>query len=108
MAVAVVAGCGPSATATSPAQPSLSATWDLHIENGTTRAVTILVDGATVATVPAGQSASIAESTLPAGVWSVLAILSGGKTVLKAQIDRSAASSGSGGRVDLSCGRLDV
>lgn len=67
MAVATVAGCGssaakpsalssPSAAAPSPEQPSASATWDLHIDNGTKRAVTILVDGATVASVAAGGS----------------------------------------------------
>lgn len=104
--IVLVAGCGGSA----PSTVSL----DLHIENGTTKAITVLVDGATVSTVGAGQSATVSEATLPAGAWSVEARLPGGKSVLKSLVDRSSVSqtangaSGSGSRVDLSCGRLDV
>ena len=88
MAVAAVAGCGLSLGGRPLACAAVaSATWDLHIENGTTRAVTILVDGATVATVPAGGSASVAESTLRPGLVRS-GPLPGGRTVLKAQIDR--------------------
>ena len=101
-----IAGCG--------LLPSASSARDLHVENGTTRAITVLVDGAVVATVAAGQSATVAEGSLPGGVWSVEARLPGGRTVLRGQVDRSRASqtdnsgSGSGVRVDLSCGRLDI
>jgi hypothetical protein len=72
------------------------------------------VDGVLVATVAAGQSETVAEGRLPAGVWSVEARLPGGRTVLRADVDKSRASqtdnsgSGSGARVDLSCGRLDI
>ncbi len=101
-----VAGCG--------MLPSASSARDLHVENGTTKAMTVLVDGAVVATVAAGMSATVAEGSLPAGVWSVEARLPGGRTVLRGQVDKSRASqtdntgSGSGARVDLSCGRLDI
>jgi len=94
--------------------PSASPARDLHVENGTTKTMTVLVDGATVAMVPAGQEATVAEGSLPGGAWSVEARLPGGRTVLHGQVDKSYASqtatsgSGSGLRADLSCGRLDV
>lgn len=102
VAASTVAGCGSSSGR------------DLHVENGTTRPITVLVGGAVVGTVPAGGSASFPEGSLPNGVWSVEARLPGGKRLLASQIDKSAVSqtdtsaSGSGARVDLSCGRLDV
>ena len=106
LAASAAAGCG--------LLPSASSVRDLHVENGTTRAMTVLVDGVLVATVAAGQSETVAEGRLPAGVWSVEARLPGGTTVLRADVDKSRASqtdnsgSGSGARVDLSCGRLDI
>lgn len=115
-AIVFAAGCGGGAPSSPSASPvvTVASSLDLHIENGTTKAITVLVNGAIVSTVAAGQSATVAESTLPAGVWSVEARLPGGKSVLVTQLDRSAVSqatnseSGSGSRVDLSCGRLDV
>ena len=100
------AGCG--------LLPSASSVRDLHVENGTTKTITLLVDGATVATVPAGQEATVAEGSLPGGVWSVEARLPGGKAVLEGEVDKGRVSqsddsgSGSGLRADLSCGRVDV
>ena len=106
VAASAVAGCG-----LLPSSPSVR---DHHVENGTTRAIGVLVDGVAVATVAAGQSATVAEGSLPGGVWSVEARLPGGRTVLRSRVDKSRASqtdtsgSGSGARVDLSCGRLDI
>lgn len=101
------------------AAPASRLSRDLHVDNGTTKAVTILVDGAVVGTVAATQSAIIPESSLPAGDWSVEARLPGGKRIFRSQVAPSAVSqttdpnggttmTGSGQRADLSCGRLDV
>jgi hypothetical protein len=102
VAALAVAGCGPSSGR------------DLHVENGTTRAITVLVDGAPVGTVNPGASASYPEGSLPGGVWRVEARLPGGRAVLSGEVDKTYASqtenggSGSGLRADLLCGRLDV
>ena len=113
--IALATGCGgaPSSPSASPVA-STAPSRDLHVENGTSKAVTILVDDVIVSTVAAGQTATIAESELPGGVWFVSATLPGGRTILAGQIDWSVlsqtatSSSGWGSRVDLSCGRLDV
>ncbi len=92
---------------------------DLHIENGTSQAITILVNGSDVVTVPAARATAIPAAVLPVGDWLVEARLAGGRTVLQGPIapsavcsttglDGASEQSGSGQRVDLSCGRLDI
>lgn len=101
------------------AAPVSRSSRDLHVDNGTTKAITVLVDGAIVSTVAASQSTTIPESSLPAGDWTVEARLPGGRRIFRGQIAPSAVSqttdpnggttmTGSGQRADLSCGRLDV
>lgn len=92
---------------------------DLHVDNGTTQPITIVVNGSNVATVPPGRSTAIPAAVLPAGDWLVEARLPGGLVVLQGAIvpnavssttgtDGASEQSGSGQRVDLSCGRLDI
>lgn len=101
------------------AAPASRSSLDLHVDNGTTKTITILVDGAIVSTVAATQSATIPQSSLPAGDWTVEARLPGGRHIFRGQIMPSAVSqttdpsggtrmTGSGQRADLSCGRLDI
>lgn len=107
----LVAACGDAATATVPL--------DLHVENGTTEAITVLVDGREVGTVGPGTSTTIPAANLPSGDWTVEARLPGGRTILEGPVapsvvqrttqpDGHFSGSGSGQRVDLSCGRLDI
>ena len=99
----------PDACARWSAQPSTSATQDLHVDNGTTKDITIVVDGTTAATVPAGQSATVALGAVPPGAWSVEARLPGGRDIARARFDKAAtALLGASLRTDLSCGRLDL
>jgi hypothetical protein len=108
----VIAACASA----SPASPGLL---DLHIENGLTSAVTVVVDGAVVGVVPAGQSVTFPTGRLPGGGWTVEARLPGGTSVVSFPVTPGAvtrttdpnghtSASGVGERADLSCGRLDV
>jgi hypothetical protein len=112
-----IAGCGllPMPSVQS-ARPSLL---DIHVDNGTTRDISIMVNGVGTAVVGAKQSETISAATLPPGNWSIDARLPGGRNVLSfvvitaditATEDPTGAGSivGAGQRVDLSCGRLDV
>ncbi len=99
----------PDACARWSAPPSATATRDLHVDNGTTKPITLVVDGVVAATVPAGLSETVALDALPAGTWSVESRLPGGKAIAQAQIDKARAGLlGFGLRTDLSCGRLDL
>ncbi len=71
----LLAGCQPAGSVQSAA-----VSLDPHVENGTTKAIGVLVDGAPVVLVAAGQSATILESNLPAGAWAVEARLPGGSS----------------------------
>ena len=92
---------------------------DLRVVNETTRAMTILVNGAMVTTVAAQQSVTLPAASLPAGNWRVEARLPGGKVVLGVLVDQAseipmpevggkAIVSGSSTWADLSCGRIGV
>jgi hypothetical protein len=91
----------------------------LGVDNATTLAVTITVNGVKVDTVPPGTQRSIAAETLPAMPWTVQALSPSGRVLLEFQVvpgavfrttdpDGSTSMGGAGNRVDLSCGRLDV
>ncbi len=92
--------------------------YDLHIENGTTLLVAIVVDGRPAAIAAAGQGLTIASGALPSGTYVLEATTPTGRVLSKHQIhldkvtrreaDGVTTESGDGFRVDLSCGRLDV
>lgn len=91
----------------------------VSVSNGTTLAVTILVNGTRIQTFAAGSAGTIPTRQLPAFPWSIEAHSPSGR-LLSALIVRpgdvlqTAAPGGGrivkgdGVRVDLSCGRLDV
>jgi hypothetical protein len=105
-----VAGCG----LTSPPEHH-----DLNVENGTTLAVSIVVNGGQIVTVPPGESQVIPEDQLPVLPWSVDARSPSGRLLLHFDAPVGSISSttnhsggaeshGVGTLVDLTCGRLAV
>ena len=114
-ALVVLSGCAgavaPLSTPTPSPSPAESGGLSqlLHVDNGTTRTITILVDGASAATVPAGQSATVALGALPPGAWTIEARLPGGRTIVTTLFDKATtALLGASLRTDLSCGPLDL
>jgi hypothetical protein len=110
-----VASCGATAT-TAPAdlKPQLG------VSNGTALTVTLVVDGQTVGEFPpGGPGPTIDTARLPALPWSVEARSPSGRVLTSMHIepgqvgsrsrpDGGTESSGTFGRVDLSCGRLTI
>lgn len=90
------------------------AAMSLGISNGTTLAVTIVVNGTEIETVAAGQADDIRAARLPALPWHVEARSPSGRILLPLNVRSGDAhqtansSSGVAARLDLSCGRLDL
>jgi hypothetical protein len=111
-AAALVAGCA-------GASPPWGSPNDLHVENETTRAVTVMVNGAKVATLGAHESVTLPAAGLPASRWRVEARLPGGTVVLGVVVEQAsvipmpevggkAVVEGTSMWADLSCGRIGV
>ncbi len=92
---------------------------DVHIENGTTAGIRIVVNGEHAADIAGGTSIALSAGAMPAGDWSIQALLPSGRvlvaldvpadaTVRRVPNDRGGAGAGHGARADLSCGRIDV
>jgi hypothetical protein len=110
----LAAGCSSSAGAS----PSASAAIPLSVANSTTIAVTIVVNGETVATVQPGSQADITAG-LPPLPWDVESRSPSGRVLSSMTVregdywatmhpDGHTEIRGDGVRVDLSCGRLDI
>jgi hypothetical protein len=90
------------------------AAMSLGVSNGTTLAVTIVVNGIEIETVAAGQGDDIRAARLPALPWRVEARSPSGRILLPLNVrsgDAHQTADSSGGvaaRLDLSCGRLDL
>lgn len=110
---------GPSQPSSAP--PSASgAPMTLSIANGTTIAVTLIVNGKTVEIVPPGGYEDPIKAVLPELPWNVETRSPSGRVLSSLTVragdvvyttpDPSGRSSAQGDavRVDLSCGRLDV
>ena len=91
----------------------------LGIDNGTTLQVTVLVNGAQVATVPDHQQRFVELTALPDLPWIIQARSPTGRVLLEVHVESGAVGSTTapdgqtesrsvGARVDLSCGRLDI
>jgi hypothetical protein len=109
-------GCG-SFFPTPLGTPAFDA--EIHVDNGTDLAVTIVVNGAGVGGAPAHLYTTIPAAALPPKPWVVEARSASGRvlvtfTVQPGQVtsttsaDGVASMTGAGSRADLSCGRLDV
>jgi len=109
-----------SAACTTVAEPVLHERPSLGVSNGTTLTVTLIVNGQTVATFEPGRPApTIDVMRLPDLPWSVEARSPSGRVLTSMQVkpgDVSSTaepggatrSSGTFGRVDLSCGSLRI
>lgn len=86
----------------------------LEASNGTTLEVTLVVNGQPVAVVAPGTAGGLTASQLPPLPWSVEARTASGRVLIAFDVDSGDVVRvgnqlrGAGGRVDLSCGRLDV
>jgi hypothetical protein len=92
----------------------------LHLDNGTTLAVTLVVNGQAVASYPAGQGTEPAgfAGPLPPLPWSVAVLSPSGRVLTTMAVQPGDVGSTTSGtaqsfrgtlaRVDLSCGRLDL
>jgi hypothetical protein len=109
LAALLLAGCA------SPPAPAAG----IGVSNGTTLAVTLVVNGTAVATVEPHSDDAIAAPDLPPLPWVVDVRSPSGRLLTSMTVhqgdvwqttlpDGSHESHGDGNRVDLSCGRLDV
>jgi hypothetical protein len=91
----------------------------LGIRNGTTLVIGLFVNGEHVADAPPGSAPEIDESRLPPLPWTVEARTVSGRVLVTVTVDPADVTStvyadghsgmtGAFGRVDLSCGRLDI
>jgi hypothetical protein len=106
----------PLAACTTSATPGPAAEQaQLGISNGTTLAVTLVVNGQRIADYPAGSGATIQLDALPALPWEVTALTASGRSLTSMQVAANSAGmpqgapgGGTFGRVSLSCGRLTI
>ena len=91
------AGCGPN--------PSNIPNVGLSIGNYTTIAVTLVVNGKVIETVPAGGYEDPIKGELPVLPWHVETRSPSGRVLSSMTVDSAV---GGAVRADLSCGRLDV
>jgi uncharacterized protein YceK len=105
----VLVGCGSLLPQPNP-QPGAG----ISVANNTTLDVTILLNGSAIGRVRAGDAAEIPPGELPPLPWSVEARSPSDRllvsmTVRPGDVDQEGNERrGTGGRVDLSCGRLDI
>jgi hypothetical protein len=106
--LASLAGCATSPSPTPTAQVGAPV---LGISNGTALPVTLFVNGQAVGTATPGVAMpTIAFASLPALPWTVEARSPSGRVLASMQVAAGSVTSTSGtlGRVDLSCGRLTI
>ncbi len=98
--------------------PNLSQT--LHVQNGTTMPVSLLVNGRGVEVIPAGGGPiEFGVTDLGPAPWRIRLVSPSGRLLLETEFTADAVSTtvgpdgevilrGAAARVDLSCGRLDI
>jgi hypothetical protein len=90
----------------------------LHVVNGTTLTVTLVVDGATIREIGPTQGVDVASAQLPPLPWNAEVRTVLGRVLLRLTVNagdvsetstaEGGSSRGAGRRVDLSCGRIDI
>ena len=111
----LLAGC----VSTGPQPSGPNAPDAVHVSNGTTIAVSVVVNGVSIASLPPGALESTPRASLPQLPWNVEVRTSRGRVLTSLTVrdgdvfettapDGSHIAKGDATRVDLSCGRLDV
>jgi hypothetical protein len=104
----VLAGCGPTTGSPSPASQTTSVgsqvLTKLWVNNDTTIAVTIVVNGTMLETVPGNTVEQPIKADLPPLPWHVEAVSPSGRLLTSLDVHYPPAAA----RVDLSCGRLEL
>ena len=126
LVAALLAGCSllPSATPAGPMPPPgavvvPAAQMDLGINNGTTLAIELVVNGTVVRQVDPGEAPVLAADQLPALPWNVEVRSPSGRVLVGMTVragdvwtrdneDGSSEAKVAAARVDLSCGRIDI
>ena len=126
LVAALLAGCSllPSATPAGPMPPPgavvvPAAQMDHGINNGTTLAIELVVNGTVVRQVDPGEAPVLAAAQLPALPWNVEVRSPSGRVLIGMTVragdvwtrdnaDGSSEAKAAGARVDLSCGRIDI
>lgn len=101
-ATAVASGPPVATPTATPSEAGLA----LNIENSTTVAVRLLVNGTLVATVPPFTTEAPIAAALPALPWAILVEAPSGRTLLA--LDVAGPGGPGAGASDLACGRLVV
>jgi hypothetical protein len=118
VATIALAGCG-SLFPSPRVEPSAAVDYTLHVSNGTTLALSVIVNGQSIGVAPAGINADYTVDQLPGLPWAVETRTVSGRLILQLDVQpgsvidiRNADGSGSHSaparRADLSCGRLDL
>jgi hypothetical protein len=91
------------------------AAYDIHVDNGTGLDVAVLANGSRVGSVAPGSSVTVPAARVGGLPWHVEAVTAEtGRLLISFDVEEGSvgatgsSESGIGGRVDLSCGRLDV
>ena len=107
----IVGGCSPGPSSSPVAAPRIG----LFVSNSTPLTVTIVVNGAPVATSSPSGAPEVASSALPPLPWMVAATTASGRVLVTMNVSVAEATQSDPsthvipmGRVDLSCGRLTV
>ncbi|HET9682190.1 MAG TPA: hypothetical protein VFP19_09140 [Candidatus Limnocylindrales bacterium] len=103
----LVVGC----VATPSAVPSTRTFPDLSVSNGTTIAVTILVNDVVLETVKPGGYQDPLSATMPSLPWRIEARSASGRLLASLVVATTTyvdSNTGVGARAELSCGRLDL
>ena len=117
-ALAVVVALGaascaapPTPTLVPPTSTALAGPINININNGTTVPITVAVNGAAIATEPAGGVAQIATGALPARPWTIEARSPSGRVLASLSVDTNALISDRQSIGDfevLACGELVI
>jgi hypothetical protein len=86
----------------------------LSIENGSTLAVTLVVNGTVIETIAPGQVDDVSAQRLPRLPWDAHVLSPSGRDLLQLTVHEGdvragpSFNAGVGVRIDLSCGRIDL
>ena len=106
-----VAGCTPTVVPSMSPSPAARTTPEVTVDNGTTIAITVVVNGAVVETVPAGIRQRDLGFVMPSLPWRIEARSPSGRVLTSLTITSTDVIDASHGKFayrDLSCGRVSL